>query len=145
MQPRRTGEWRQRPGESERKEKLVGRIKFLAQLVDLVLKRQQHARVDLKGQMEIKRPIAPLLRVKVNLPCLAQRIRLHEMSFVVHVKSVIDGCVVLEVGDVAGNVDDCHGSASLQLARWFDSRVIWGATETGSIQEPAQHREFRRI
>lgn len=45
--------------------------------------------------------------MEVDLPQLAQRVRLDEMSLVVHVESVVHG-VALEVGDEPGDINDCH-------------------------------------
>jgi hypothetical protein len=47
--------------------------------------------------------------MEVDLPVLTQRVALDEMAFVVHMETVLDR-VVLEVGDEAGDIDDCHQS-----------------------------------
>src|SRR3712207_7171766 len=45
-----------------------------------------------------------LLGMEVDLPDLAQRVRLHEMTLVVDVEPVVDR-MVFELGDVPGHVD----------------------------------------
>jgi hypothetical protein len=47
--------------------------------------------------------------VQVDLPQLAQRVRLDEVPLVVHMETVVDG-VVLQLGDETGDIDDCHAS-----------------------------------
>ena len=74
-----------------------------------VLEAEQHPRVDLEREVEVDRALAPLLGVEVDLPRLAQRVALDEVALVVHVETVLDR-VVLEIGDEAGDVDDCHVS-----------------------------------
>ena len=54
--------------------------------------------------MEIDRATTSRLRVDVDLPRLPERIGLHEVPLVVHVKTVF-GCVFLEVCDESWNVD----------------------------------------
>jgi len=84
---------------------LVWRFLVLGQGVDHVLERQEHPGVDLEGQMQIEGSPAPVLRVQLDLPGLAQAVGLDEMSLVVDVEAVIDG-VVLDLGDEPGDVDD---------------------------------------
>ena len=72
-----------------------------------VLEAEQHARVDLQREVEVDRAFAPLLGMEVDLPRLAQRIALDEVALVVHVEAVLDR-VILQVGDEAGDVEDCH-------------------------------------
>ena len=98
---------RQRPGEAEREVEVVGRVLVVGALDDRVLEAEQHARVDLEREVEVDRTLAALLGVQVDLPGLAQRVALDEVPLVVHVEAVLDR-VVLEVGDEAGDVDDCH-------------------------------------
>jgi hypothetical protein len=86
---------------------LVGRVFVVGQSQDGILKGEQYPRIDVERQVEVERPPAPLLWVEVHLPNLAERVGLHEMALVVHVESVVDR-VVLQVGDVSGDVDGCH-------------------------------------
>ena len=86
---------------------LVGRVVVVGQLGDDVLEREEDARLDLQREVEVEGSVAALLGMEVDLPYLTQRVRLHEVSFVVHVEAVVDG-VVLELGDVAGDVDGGH-------------------------------------
>ena len=72
-----------------------------------VLEAEQHPRVDLEREVEVDRALAALFGVEVDLPRLAQRVALDEVPLVVHVEAVLDG-VVLQIGDEAGDVDDCH-------------------------------------
>ena len=67
------------------------------------------ARLDLEREVEVERAIAPLLGMQVDLPRLAQRVRLDEVALVVHVEAMVDR-VILEIGDEAGDVDDRHVS-----------------------------------
>jgi hypothetical protein len=57
--------------------------------------------------MKIDRSGTCLLGVEINLPELAQRIGLDEVSLVVHMEPAVDG-LALHVGDEPGHVDDCH-------------------------------------
>jgi hypothetical protein len=57
--------------------------------------------------VEVERSTTPFLGVEVDLPDLPQRVRLHEVTLIVHVEPVVDG-MVLELGHVAGHIDRCH-------------------------------------
>src|SRR5450755_4812954 len=81
--------------------------------------------------------------MEVDLPRLAQRVALDEMSFVVHVKAMFDR-VVFEIGDEAGYVDDCHSvverterapQCGPDLPHRFDARV----ERTRATEEPVDH------
>ena len=77
-----------------------------------VLEPEQGAGVDVERQVEVDGALAGLLGVEVDLPGLAQRVRLDEVALVVDVEAVPDG-VVLQVGDEPGHVDDRHAVPSL--------------------------------
>ena len=47
--------------------------------------------------------------MEVDLPQLPKRVRLDEVTLVVHMETVIDR-VVLQLGDETGDIDDCHAS-----------------------------------
>jgi hypothetical protein len=85
----------------------VGRLPVVGQVIDQVLELQEGPRVHLEGQVEVERATAALLGVKVDLPGLPQRVGLHEVALVVDVEAVLDG-VVLQLGDVAGDVEGGH-------------------------------------
>ena len=87
----------------------------VVELDHLVLEAEQRPRVDLEREVQVDRPAARLLGVQVDLPQLAQRVGLDEVPLVVHVEAVVDR-VALQVGDEAGDVDDCHGAATLPSA-----------------------------
>jgi myo-inositol-1(or 4)-monophosphatase len=57
--------------------------------------------------MKVDRATAALLRVEVDLPKLPERVRLDEVSLVVHVETVVDR-MILQFGHVAGYVDHRH-------------------------------------
>ena len=57
--------------------------------------------------MEIDRATATLLGVQVDLPELAQRVRLDEVPLVVHVELVVDR-MVLQLGHITGYVYNGH-------------------------------------
>ncbi len=59
--------------------------------------------------MKIDRAVTGLFGVQIDFPQLAQRVGLDEMSFVMHMKSMVDG-VALQLSDESGNIDDCHDS-----------------------------------
>jgi len=59
--------------------------------------------------VEVERTAATLLGVQVDLPDLAEGVRLDEVSLVVDVEPVVDR-MVLELGDVAGHIDCCHSN-----------------------------------
>ena len=63
--------------------------------------------VDLERQVEVERPAARLLGVEIDLPRLAQGVRLDEVPLVVDVEPVIDR-MILELGHEPGDVDGCH-------------------------------------
>jgi myo-inositol-1(or 4)-monophosphatase len=65
--------------------------------------------------VQIEGTAAPVLRVELDLPYLAERVRLDEMALVMDVETMVDG-VILEVGHVSGHIDDCHRRASLLVA-----------------------------
>jgi hypothetical protein len=62
--------------------------------------------------MQVEGPAATFLRMQVDLPGLAQGVRLDEVAFVMNVKAVVDR-VVLQVGHISGDVDDGHSAESL--------------------------------
>ena len=67
-----------------------------------IFKTEQYTRLDLQRKVKINGPFAALFRVQVDLPSLTQRIRLHKMPFVVHVKTVFDGVVRIQAWDGGG-------------------------------------------
>ena len=73
---------------------LVGRLDVFGEVDDGVLEGQQDARVHLEGEMEVERAAAAVFGVQVDLPRLAQGVRLDEMTLVVHVKSMVDRVVL---------------------------------------------------
>ena len=86
---------------------VVRRIRTFGQVDYGVLEGQQHPGVDFQGQVQVEGPIASLFRVKVDLPRLAQGVGLDEMPLVVDVETMVHG-VVLELGNVPCDIDDCH-------------------------------------
>jgi hypothetical protein len=78
---------------------------------DEVLEHEQGARVDLEREVQVERASARLFRVEVDLPSLAERVRLHEVALVVDVEPVIGG-VIFQIGHETGDVDDGHGHGS---------------------------------
>src|SRR5204863_872063 len=101
-------QWRESPGEDQGEEELVRGLSVVGQVGHDIFEAQQDPGVDFQGQVEIEGTVAPLFRVEVDLPRLAERVGLDEVALVVHVEAVIHG-VILELGDVAGDVDDSHG------------------------------------
>ena len=90
------GQRRQRPREGQREEELVGRLRLLVVLVERhhrVFERQHHPRVEFERQVQVERAAAAGLGVQLDLPGLAQRVRLDEVPLVVHVKPVVDRVV----------------------------------------------------
>jgi myo-inositol-1(or 4)-monophosphatase len=86
---------------------LVSRLVVFAQSHHGIFEGEQDAGFDVEREVEVDRPAASFLWMEVHFPHLTQRIRLHEMPFIVHVESVIHS-VVFEVGYVAGDIDGCH-------------------------------------
>ncbi|MCU1357574.1 MAG: inositol monophosphatase/fructose,6-bisphosphatase family protein, partial [Acidimicrobiales bacterium] len=106
------GQGRQRPGEQERKGETAWRVGVgVVLLDDLVFEAEQSPRVDLEGEVQVDGAVAGFLGVEVDLPGLAQRVRLHEVALVVDVEAVVDG-MVLQVGHEAGDIDDRHMRSS---------------------------------
>ena len=98
----------ERPGEHQGEVEVIGRIFVIAESDDGIFNGEQHARVDVEGEVKVERTTATFLGVQVHLPHLTQRVGLHEVPFVMYVEPVIDG-VILELGYVTGDVDSCHG------------------------------------
>ena len=98
--------------------------------------------------MQVERTAARLLGVQVDLPRLAQRVRLDEVPLVVHVEPVVDG-VVLQVGHEAGDVDDSHevpaaaSEASRQGGTGPRRRSSWCRDHGGPLTDAAD-RTARR-
>ena len=69
---------------------VVRRVVVLGQPGDDVLERQQDPGVDLEREVQVERAAARLLGVQVDLPRLAQRVRLDEVPLVVDVEPVVD-------------------------------------------------------
>ncbi len=114
-QVRRVGEWGEGPGEYQREAVATGRIGPLGELEHLVLEPEQTPGIDLEREMEVEWSTACLIGVEVDLPGLAERIRLHEVPLVVNVEAVI-GRMVLQVGNESGDIDDGQSSTpSLSL------------------------------
>ena len=80
--------------------------------------------IDVEREVEVDRAAARLLGVQVDLPQLAERVRLDEVTLVVDVEPVVDG-LALEVGDETRHVDDCHGGRlPSTLAQCADARPL---------------------
>lgn len=104
------GKRRQRPGEGQREEELVRRLRLVVVFVEghhRVLEGQHDAGIEFEGEVQVEGAAAPGLGVQFDFPGLAQRIRLDEMPLVVHVKTVVDG-VILQFSDEARDIDNCH-------------------------------------
>jgi hypothetical protein len=99
------GQRRQHPCEGEGELVPLRGRGVLAEAVDGILEGQQGAGIDLHGQVQVDRPAAPLLGVEVDLPVLAQRVRLEEVALVVDVEAMPDG-MVLQIGHVPRDVDN---------------------------------------
>jgi hypothetical protein len=87
--------------------KLVGRIDLIGQAQHRVFEGQKGSRVYVQLNVQIDRPTASVLRVKVNFPRLTQRVRLNEVPFVVDVKAV-GHRVIFKVGNESCNVYGGH-------------------------------------
>ncbi len=100
---------RKRPRERQGEVEVVGWLLFVGELHDHVLEGEEHPRVDLEREVQVERSPATLFRMEVDLPDLAEGVRLDEVTLVVDVEPVVDG-VVLEIGDVAGDIDGSHSA-----------------------------------
>jgi len=74
--------------------KFVRRVDVIGKSEDGVFEREQGPRVHVKFDVEINRSAAPVLGMEINFPGLTQRIRLDEMSFIVHVETVSDRMIL---------------------------------------------------
>ena len=110
QQVRAVGHGRKAPGQDEREVELVGRVDVVGQAQDGVFEGEQGARVDVELDVQVDRSAAAVFGVQVDLPGLAQRVGLDEVTLVVHVKAVGDR-VVLEVRDESRDVDGGHYSS----------------------------------
>ena len=81
-----------------------------------VLETEQGPGVHLEGEMKVDRPVACLLGVKIDFPELPERIRLDEVTFVVHVEPVVDR-MALQIGHETGDIDDGHEGAGYRAPR----------------------------
>ena len=114
----RVGKWGQRPGEQNReREPRRWAVVDLFETNHLVFETEHRSGVDVEGQMQVDRPGTRFLGVEIHLPQLPERVGLHEVSFVVDVKSVIDR-LTLDVGDKSRNVDDCHRFGHYRPVAW---------------------------
>jgi hypothetical protein len=95
---------------------LVLGLLVLGQVDHHVLEGEEDARLHLEGEVEVDGPPTALLGVEVHLPHLAQRVRLDEVTLVVHVETVVDG-VILQLGDEAGDIDGGQATSVGQRAR----------------------------
>ena len=103
---------RQRPGEDQREHETGGRVAVgIVELDHFILETQQRPRVDFQRKVQVNGATTSLLGVQVHLPQLAQRVRLHKVALVVHVKTMVDR-VALQVGHETGNIDDGHKDPS---------------------------------
>ena len=100
-------ERRECPREAQRKVEVILGIALVVEGDHRILEAEQHPGVDLEREIEINRALAAFLGVEVDLPRLPERITLHEVALVVHVKPVLDG-VVLQIGNESRNIDNCH-------------------------------------
>ena len=76
---------------------------------------KEHPRVDFEAEMQIDRAVACFFRVHIDFPQLTQRISLDEVTFVVHVETMVNG-MALQVCDKACYVDNSH-EATLPFER----------------------------
>ena len=130
---------RQRPREVEREVELVSGVLVVGEPDDRVLETEQHPRVDLEREVEVDRSFAALLGVQVDLPRLAERVALDEVTLVVHVEAVLDR-VVLEIGDEPGYVDDGHSVSLLEGARTRAIRKIPSAERSARTTRSSPRR-----
>lgn len=107
----------QTPRQDQRKVIFVGRVNLVGQAQHGVFEGEQRPRVDVKFNVQINGSAAAIFGVEVHFPRLTQRVRLHEVAFVVHVKPVGHG-VIFEVGDKAGDVDSSHWIQDSGRARY---------------------------
>jgi hypothetical protein len=87
--------------------KAVRRILVLGERDNEIFERQQHARVYFQGKVEVERAPAPLFRMEVDLPGLAQGVRLDEVPLIMNVKAVVNG-MIFKFGNVPCNIYDSH-------------------------------------
>ena len=86
---------------------LVRRILLVAESDEGVFEGEQDSWVNVEGEVEIEWAAAAVFGVKIDLPDLAKRIGLNEVPLIMHMEAVVHR-VVLELGDIAGDVDGCH-------------------------------------
>ena len=97
---------REAPREQQRKAQVFRRrLSRVDKRVHLVFERQHHPWIDLQGQMKVERPTARMLGMKVNLEGLTHRVGLHEMAFVVNVKTMMR-CMVFQICDETRDIND---------------------------------------
>jgi hypothetical protein len=100
---------------------LVGRLFIVGKPKHRILKGEQHPRVNVESKVQVDGSTATLFGVQVDLPNLAEGVRLNEVALVVHVKAMVNR-VILQIGHVAGNVNGCHREASLVVVERSFSR-----------------------
>jgi hypothetical protein len=88
---------------------VIVRVIFIAKADHGIFETQQNTGIDIEGEVEVEWATAPIFWVEVDFPDLTERVGLDEMTFVVYVKPMIDR-VILELGDIPGNIDSGHAS-----------------------------------
>ena len=68
---------------------------------------KEHPRVNFEAEMQVDRAVACLFWVNIDFPQLAQGVRLDKVTFVVHVKTMVNG-MALQVRNKACYVDNSH-------------------------------------
>ncbi len=92
--------------------------------LDLHLALEVDPRIDDEREVQVDRSLAAFLGVEVDLPRLAERVRLDEVALVVHVEPVLDR-VVLQIGNESCNVDDGHRGRGYRTPPPADSLRPW--------------------
>ena len=72
-----------------------------------VFEGKEYSWVDFEAQVKVDRAVACLFWVNIDFPQLAQGVRLHKVTFVVHVKTMVNG-MALQVRNKACYVDNSH-------------------------------------
>ena len=132
---------RERPREIEREVVAVVGFLVVGQADDGILEAEQDARIDDEREVEIDRAFAALFGMEIDLPGLAERVRLDEMALVVHVEPVLDR-VILQIGNESRNVDDGHRVRGYRTPR--RSAAPTSATRlVAGFEQPRRDRRTR--
>ena len=86
---------------------LIGWVDIVGQSKDGVFEGQQRSWIDVEFDVQIDRSTTSVFGVQIDFPRLAQRVRLDEVSFVVHMEPMRHS-VVFQISDESSDIYSGH-------------------------------------